>query len=200
MVFAKRISSKTSNSGVSSVVETVDRIIKTNFGDYITTENDLKAHICFQPQEIFGQSVDATRVLGYYKSSDGKVYINDALDRTVKSETCIHEGLHFCSVHDGEQLQRRFNEGVTEYFTKKKAASVGLESATIAYRQEVEIVSQIADRFGEESLKKAYFHGEVNGLKTVIDEQLGKGAFDEISKCFEYGNYYKAKKILKQGI
>ena len=153
-----------------------------------------------QPQEVFGQSVDATRMLGYYNPSDGKVYINDALDRTVKGETCIHEGLHFYSIHDGEQLQRRFNEGVTEYFTKKKAASVGLESADIAYQQEVKIISQIADRFGEDSLKKAYFQGEINALKTVIDGQLGEGVFDEISKCLEYGNYYKAKKILKQGI
>jgi len=188
LIFAKKIPCK------------VDRTIKTNFGDYITAEGDLKFHTCFQPQGIFGQYVDATRILGYYNPNDGKVYINDTLDKSVKGETCIHEGLHFYSVHNGEQLQRRFNEGVTEYFTKKKSASVGLESSDIAYRKEWEIVSQIANKFGEEALKKAYFQGEANALKTVIDEQLGQGTFDEISQCLENGNYYKAKKILKQGI
>lgn len=83
--------------------------------------------------------------------------------------TMIHEGIHKYS--NGVFLSTvkfNFNEGVTEYFTRKITSSLKPAIARGNYQPNYEFSKKFADYVGEACLAKGYFDGDVKGVKDAF--------------------------------
>jgi hypothetical protein len=184
------------------LVEDVDQRLHKDYGEFIPPEQHLRDKVHFQDNAEFRKQLverDPTKhpdaVLGYYDPSDGQIYINN--DRPDKYRTVLHEGLHSYAVGVEQSLGERMNDGMTEYFTEQSAQ---LNLFKSGYEQDKEIVSMLSNRVGDETLKRAYFTGDIRPLEQAVDGQLGSGALNRISNLVEEGKYDTAKVIIQRGI
>jgi hypothetical protein len=185
------------------LVEDVDQRLHKDYGEFIPSEQHLRDKIHFQDNAEFRKQLlerDPTTkhpdaVLGYYDPSDGQIYINN--DQPDKYRTVLHEGLHSHSIGVEQSLGERMNEGMTEHLTERSAKFKLYESD---YEQEKEIVSMLSNRVGDDTLKRAYFTGDIQLLEQSVDRQLGSGALKRISDLVEEGKYDEARVIIQRGI
>lgn len=133
----------------------------TNFQDDTTFKNELNT----RHPDLKKLGIDPSSVMG--ESYQGKIYINkDKAD----IGTAYHEQLHHysnqkfidaCGVIDGV----KFNEGVTEYFTRQIYSG----DRSGHYDSEYAVARVIAGKLGEDILKKAYFQGDDAAISKVKD-------------------------------
>jgi hypothetical protein len=137
----------------------------TNFQDDKAFTDDLKK----RHPNLESQGIDPSSVVG--ESYEGKIFINkDKAD----VGTAYHEQLHHYSNSKFiEQFSKingvKFNEGVTEYFTRKMYSG----SRAGHYDSEEAVAEAVAKKIGEDTLKKAYFQGDDDAMKKVKDALAG---------------------------
>jgi uncharacterized Zn-binding protein involved in type VI secretion len=101
----------------------------------------------------------------YGESYKQKIFVNQEKNY---SGTLYHEDVHHYSSavfkkEFGTYNGVKINEGVTEYFTRQ----VTTEDRSGHYDVEQKVAAKIAKGVGEDTLKKAYFQGDPDSIKTV---------------------------------
>ena len=94
--------------------------------------------------------------------------------------TVVHEGLHAYG-HESfaGQLRNGVNEGTTEYFTRQILSDLNIAEPEATYEDELAEVTRMVPIVGEETLKRAYFLGDMDALHTAANSQLGPCALIE---------------------
>jgi len=94
--------------------------------------------------------------------------------------TVVHEGMH-AYAHPSFPVQMRngVNEGVTEYFTRQILSDLNIPEPEKTYDEELAEVKRMLPIMGEETLKRAYFQGDIAKLSTTVNQQLGACALTE---------------------
>ena len=112
--------------------------------------------------------------------------------------TQLHEGLHlFCDDKWRSRMDYNVNEGVTEFFTRKLGADVGVVRGDESFLREYTSVTHLVAAVGEEAVAAAYFRGEIAALKLKVDGRGGKGTWDEWLAQLNGGSFKGANAIMK---
>lgn len=82
--------------------------------------------------------------------------------------TAIHEGMHKYSTASLINQSQPLNEGVTEYFTRKVCNNLTPKVVRGNYQSNFEVSKTLVDLVGESVVAKAYFDGDVAGLKKAV--------------------------------
>ena len=88
----------------------------------------------------------------------------------------LHETVHLCG-SDGEYA---FNEGLTEFLTRKISKKHGFRTNGCGYSKEVKIVIELQNIFGEELINKITFISSMRDIINYLKENLG----DKEAKLF----------------
>jgi len=134
---------------------------------------------------------------GFTDVDTGEIFINKDAQEV---DTVPHEILH--KHEDGAvhaQMGERFNEGITEYLTQKAVSGAGFEPSS-SYPDELRITQKLAGIVGDSVIEKAYFNGDVDSLKTALDDNKGAGTFDEVVAAMKAEDYGKAGTTLDTGV
>jgi hypothetical protein len=138
----------------------------SNFQDNATFQNELKK----RHPDLAKFGIDPDSVRG--ESFEGKIFINkDKAD----VGTAYHEQMHHYSnskfqASFGVVGGVKFNEGVTEYLTRKMYSG----DRSGHYDTEEQVAETVAKKVGEDVLRKAYFQGDDAAIKKVNDALAGK--------------------------
>lgn len=103
-------------------------------------------------------------------NEDDKVFIDAG--KMTDVGTLIHESIHYFAPNTfvtafGNDL----NEGVTEHFARSTINKLRLDIARTKYQSEYLYASAFTAYVGEEAMRKAYFSGNVDALKTAFVEK-----------------------------
>jgi len=114
------------------------------------------------------------------------------------TETVLHEALHLYSHPDfGHKLRIPIKEGTTEYFTRQIARAQRL-AISGAYPERYEQICVLIDELGsEEPLKRAYFEGDVAGLKRAVDAIRPPSTFEAWRCEMTLRNYENAQALIR---
>ena len=82
------------------------------------------------------------------------------------------------------------NEGLTTMYTNRQLKELSEEKGLAAERQGIywhstELCKQLEDIVGEETLKKAYYGGDINGLRERVDELAGENGYESLRDCID---------------
>ena len=112
--------------------------------------------------------------------------------------TQLHEGLHlFC--HDAwRRMDYNVNEGVTEYFTRKLGADVGVQRGDESFLREYTSVTHLVAAVGEAAVAAAYFRGDIAALEQRVDARAGRrGTWDDWLAQLNGSSFKGANAIMK---
>lgn len=139
-----------------------------------------------RPQELQG-------ILGDY--TKGRISVNRA-SQTVPL-TLAHERLHQLS-HPAfaRGAGGRIDEGVTEILARRISPDPALRDLGKVYPREQGIAHRLFARAGDDVMGRAYFGGDLAGLRRSIDRDLGPGAFDRAVRAMQSGQSDRAARIL----
>ncbi len=143
--------------------------------------------------EAFGDDGEYDFTSAFADPSTGEVFIHR---ERANEGTPYHETLHLYSSDAYLRLGKNMIEGTTEYFTRKETNGRGINRSGI-YDEEVSAISELADWVGDDMLERAYFGGDVDGLKEAVDQKVSKGTFNKFQSAMSAGNFDDAKKALK---
>jgi len=118
------------------------------------------------------------RQLGCHFKSDGSIFIN--ADKATP-ETAYHEVLHdYAAPAWKRQVSTPMDEAVTQWLSRSDAAEQGIGFSETSYKSHVKAIDMYTEGIPRETIEKAYFQGDVEGLKAAIDEAKGPGKYDEL--------------------
>lgn len=85
---------------------------------------------------------------------------------------------------------RGLNEGLTTMFTNQQLSEISKEKGEAAERQGVyshatEICSQLESIVGKDTLKEAYYGGDLKGLETKVDRLAGEKSYESLRDCLD---------------
>ena len=133
-------------------------------------------------------------IVGNYR--DANVYVDR--NQVLLPRTLAHERLH---QHQNEKFERalgsRLAEGTTEYLASQLYGDLGIPDLGKAYPEEQVVVGILTARAGDDVLARAYFHGDVGELRSIIDGDLGRGALETVARLVESRSYSEAQEVLK---
>lgn len=123
---------------------------------------------------------------GLYVRHDAK---NPAGRSLIKGDaparTYVHEALHAYTHSSGrQQLGKDLEEGMTEYFARQVALRHDLSLLSPSYEKERIVIEEMVVAIGtDKPIRRAYFGGNVEALRTAYDAVRGKGAFERLVKA-----------------
>lgn len=122
----------------------------------------------------------------------GRVWIHK--DRG-NAGTMIHEAVHKWSDNALLHKSQPLNEGVTEYFTRKvcEGAKINIRSRR-NYQRNWKATKALVDMVGEDAVGKAYFSGDMKGLREAF-EAINKGQFANFIAHTKKNDWSKAKAL-----
>lgn len=93
-----------------------------------------------------------------------------------------------------DDSHRGMNEGITQMFTYRHLGEVSPEKELDARREDcygnaTVLCEALRDAVGEEVIKKAYYSGDIQGLRDVIDRHAGPNSFERLSKDMDRATY-----------
>jgi hypothetical protein len=164
-------------------VEYAKRSINPNTGAYFKDDQE---------------ALDFLKIKGVRAFQDDKKGAKRIHIRQERSDlgTQLHEGLHFFS-DDRWKRQSGYNanEGVTEFFTRKMGPEVKVERDDSFYLQQFTSANHLVTAAGEDIVKRAYFDGDVSGLRQKIDSR-GAGTWDKWLDYMDRADYKAANKLM----
>ena len=109
--------------------------------------------------------------------------------------TIIHEGLHaYADPAFPGQMPNDVNEGVTEYFTRQITSDLNLpDPEKDTYNTELAEVKRMVPIMGEDTLRAAYFKGDIKSLNDKVNQQLGACALTEWAAAVQTLNFDREK-------
>lgn len=123
----------------------------------------------------------------------GTVYVSK---QTTLATTTVHEMLHINADSGwraavGDQI----NEGATEHLSVLALKDGGVEVPDWAYKEEVKLVTKLAEVVGINTLKTAYFGG-AKSLISAVENAKGKGSWAKLKSYADLKNFGEAEKLL----
>jgi hypothetical protein len=110
--------------------------------------------------------------------------------------TAIHEAIHFFSHDDYRgELGGDANEGTTEYFTRVVTTQQGIVRGAF-YTSQRGAVDNLVAATTQEDVGDAYFDGEIDDLRTAVDDAQGEGTFDSWVTEMKAKNWAAANALL----
>lgn len=110
--------------------------------------------------------------------------------------TAIHEAIHFFSHDDYRgELGGDVNEGTTEYFTRIVTAQQGIVRGAF-YTNQRGAVENLVAASTQEDVGDAYFDGEIDDLRTAVDDAKGEDTFDNWVTEMKAKNWAAANALL----
>lgn len=184
--------------------------IEARYGEYIPAarlRESAKCPTCFLNRHAYDAhlrrsypnltAADRNAILGDFKN--GRTFVNSE-GRQIQT-TVSHERLHQLSHNEfRSRAGSKLDEGLTEHFSGKIYSDLALKDAPAVYRQEQRLIKMMQARAGEGPLAKAYFTGNVAPLRQSLDDQLGRGAFQQVVRQAERGDFAAAERILMRGL
>lgn len=154
--------------------------------------------------------VDGTEWADAYKrefGDDGEenttnAFVERSANRTIwihksrgNAGTIIHEGVHKYTVSAFiSDVGFNFNEGVTEYFTRKVTSALGYKRGN--YEPNFLFAKQFATFMGDDLVAKAYFDGSVDDLVNAYGKKMAsKSSIFESMQTLVMGDEWYAKKV-----
>lgn len=127
-----------------------------------------------------------------------------------KPVTVLHEALHIYShqalrtdpgITGSVKGSNYVNEGCTQYFTEQIADEqyISLEGISTEYRRAAAEVRALAELVGEDTVRHAYFEGDVAGLRAAVDALHGAGTFDAWAAAVNGEDWSGARRLLNKG-
>ena len=164
-------------------VEYAKRSINPNTGAYFKDDQE---------------ALDFLKIKGVRAFQDDKKGARKVHIRQAKSDlgTQLHEGLHFFS-DDRWKRQSGYNanEGVTEFFTRKMGPEVKVERDDSFYLQQFTSATHLVTAVGEDTVKRAYFDGDVSALRQKLDAR-GAGTWDKWLDYMDKADYKAANRLM----
>ena len=82
------------------------------------------------------------------------------------------------------------NEGLTTMYTNRQLTELSTEKGRSAERQEIyahatELCKQLESIVGEDTLKEAYYGGNIDALKIKVDSLAGEGGYEDLRECLD---------------
>ncbi len=82
------------------------------------------------------------------------------------------------------------NEGLTTMYTNRQLTELSPEKGRSAERQEIyahatELCKQLESIVGEDTLKEAYYGGNIEALKIKVDSLAGEGGYEDLRECLD---------------
>lgn len=109
-----------------------------------------------------------------------------------------HERLHQLSHPKfSSAFGPKFNEGVTESFTRQIYTDMSLINAPKVYVTERRVADMLMARVGEEPVARAYFRGEIGALRKRLDADLGAGTYQRFAHALSAGDLSTAEAFLR---
>lgn len=82
------------------------------------------------------------------------------------------------------------NEGLTTMYTNQQLSELSPEKGTEAERQGIypystEVCQQLEEILGKDTLKEAYYGGNINGLSEKVDSLAGEKGYESLCECLD---------------
>lgn len=143
------------------------------------------------------------QVLGDYHPASKEIYV-DAEQRGLL-KTLAHERLHQMSDNRFRALLgKNLDEGMTEYLAEQAVGGReswdSLPEQARVYPRQKRMIEQLAARFGDDALKKAYLRGDWQGLRTRVNRELGDGALEQLVHHAETGDHDQFEALIHRGL
>lgn len=182
--------------------------IKKRYGSYIPEQRMQEARhlpssvLPRQEYQSLVQSVygvddnQAQRMLGHYDKQSGGIWVSQTYPLTAR--LLAHEHLH--QLEDPEtsdMLGKGLEEGITEWLARDAVGDPHFADQSRVYPHEVQIVKELAALIGDKKLKQAYFQGDWQGLRQVVNEQLGEGALANIAHLTDQKKYKQVENFIQ---
>lgn len=184
-------------------------LIEKRFGAYIAPEKMAMARqtpTAFLDQATYRQALRKTdptltekeiaETLGHYLPSTSKTHVNH--NTIVVPNVTAHERLHqLANPKFAERFGPDMDEGATGYFSRHIYGELGLlETQGMNYPEYRRLINLMGSRVGDEPIAKAYFQGDFRALQQGLDNDLGQGAFEAVSRHLYSGEFKQAELIL----
>lgn len=139
--------------------------------------------------------------LGVFEPDNSiKVALDSTSTKSVTDyfSTLIHEYLHYTSyVSDERDLPLFFEEGLTEYFTRKILENEFSESSTSGYSHIVEVIEEMMKKIPEEEFKRIYFTKNENLLISLLNKEYGSQFYRDSQYYFDAMTFVSSNQGLK---
>lgn len=131
----------------------------------------------------------SSSVLGFYSSSEDKIYLPE--DCNVK--TFVHECIHALGSVKSEENKRAINEAFTDYFANQ-ATGTYVNNAYIYNVDKLGDIINVLEIAGDKGLaEKAYFNRNITDFKKKVDQYTYKGFYEELAGQMQIVTYGKTK-------
>lgn len=112
--------------------------------------------------------------------------------------TLVHEYLHYTSyVSEERYLPHFFEEGLTEYFTRKIIKEELNTSTNLGYPLLAKIIREMAKKIPEDDLENIYFNKDEKTLKGLLNNTYGKNFYEDSEFYFTVISYVAPRDALK---
>ena len=113
------------------------------------------------------------------------------------ASTVIHEGMHlYSSAAYRTELGFNINEGTTEWLCRQVIADNSLGYVRTNYDTQRASVVKLAAKAGSDKVMKAYFDGDVAGLRAATDAATSAGTFDKWVTFMKASDYGSADRLM----
>jgi hypothetical protein len=112
-----------------------------------------------------------------FTADDGDIHVDESAG---EPRTVVHESIHFYQHDDFTRLGWHVSEGFTELFAQKVIAEQKIVSgANPALADDLAAARKLSAAVSFDAVAKAYFAGDVAGLRAAVDAAKGAGTFDK---------------------
>jgi hypothetical protein len=112
-----------------------------------------------------------------FTADDGDIHIDESAG---EPRTAVHEAIHFYQDDAFKNLGWNISEGFTELFAQKVIAEQKIVSAeNPALADNLAAARKLAGAVSLDAVGKAYFNGDIVGLRAAVDAAKGAGTFDK---------------------
>lgn len=153
-------------------------------------------------KELVAQQKDiAPQELGLFEPEKSvKVVLESTSSKSLADyfATLVHEYLHYISYVSRErELPLFFEEGLTEYFTRKIIREELKTSTNLGYPLLAKVIEEMAKKIPEEELADIYFTKDEKTLKLTLNSLYGKNFYEDSDYYFWVMPYLPPRDALK---
>lgn len=175
-------------------------ILKAN-QTYLADAQQTKTNLVAYREVVATQKDTTPSELGIFEPPDTVRVVLESIDDKALADylaTLTHEYLHYTSyVSEERTLERFFEEGITEYFSRKAIKEEFGTSTNIGYPVYVPIITKIASDIGEQELEAIYFTKDTDRLKIDLNAKYGKDFYTDTEYYFQVLGYLPDTEALK---
>lgn len=168
---------------------------------YYLAENQKIKETLVSYQELIRSQKDVTpNELGLFEPPNLiKVVLESTSDKAIADylAIAIHEFLHYTSyVSEERSLPQFFEEGLTEYYTRKIISNQLKSKTNVGYPVIVRIIQKMAQDVSEDELIRIYFTKDEKTLIAYLNDKYGSNFYKDSQYYFEILPWVSGKESL----